>query len=312
MRELHDAPEAFQLAVVHAEVAHAAQLRVLAQQAHHDRLAVKHRNDGDADVHLVRVHADFDATVLRHALLGDVQVRKDFDARDNRGLEALQRRRHRDFLQVAVNPVTDAELVFEGFEVNVGRAQLNGVAKDLVHEADDARVLGGAVEVVVRDAFLHHFEAGLLVERADGVRADAEMLLHLAGDGLGRRENGLERKARHSLEGIEALRGEKPAGGDFHAAVGALEGEEMLLQQHPRGKQREHLTVRLDGVERSKRHVVFLRQPAEGGVLSGGAALLGEGLRVQRRELPVGNHPLQQLPQRRVRGGQLAHPCFRL
>ena len=205
------------------------------------------------------VHADFDAAILRHALLGDVQVGKDFDARDNGGLKALERRRHGDFLQVAVNAVADAELVLEGFEVHVRRAQLDGVAQHLVHEADDARVLGGAVEVIVRDAFLHDFEAGLFVERADGVRADAEMLLHLALDGLAGREDRREREARHGLERVEALRGEEAAGGDFHHAVRAPEREQMLLQQHARGEQGEHLTVRLHGVERGERHVVFRR-----------------------------------------------------
>ena len=261
----------------------------------------------------MRVHADFDATILRHALLGDVEVRKDFDTRDNGGLKALERRRHGDFLQVAVNAVADAELVLEGFEVNVRCAQLDGVTQHLVHEADDARVLGGTVEVVVRDAFLHDFEARLLVERADGVRADAEMLLHLALDGLAGREDRREREAGHGLEGVEALRGEEAAGGDFHRAVGAAEREQMLLEQHARGKQGEHLTVGLDGVERGERHVVFLGQPAQDGVLGGvdgDRAELGKRLRIERRELPGGNHPLQQFARGRVVGGQVAHPCF--
>ncbi|NDB78184.1 MAG: hypothetical protein EB141_21515, partial [Verrucomicrobia bacterium] len=55
--------------------------------------------------------------------------------------------------------------------------QLDGVAEDLIDEADDACVLGGAVQIVIARAFLHDFEAGFFVERADGVRADAEMFL---------------------------------------------------------------------------------------------------------------------------------------
>ena len=147
--------------------------------------------------------------------------------------------------------------------MNVRCAQLDGVTQHLVHEADDARVLGGTVEVVVRDAFLHDFEARLLVERADGVRADAEMLLHLALDGLAGREDRREREAGHGLEGVEALRGEEAAGGDFHRAVGAAQREQLLLQQNARREKREKLAVRLDVIQRSVGDRIFGRQPAQ-------------------------------------------------
>jgi hypothetical protein len=126
-------------------------VRVLAQETHDDRLAVQHRDDGDADVDLGIVDADLDAAVLRQALFGDVQVAEDFDAGHDRRLEALDLGRHRHLLQHAVDAVPDAQFVLERFEVDVGGAQLDRILQDLVDEADDRGVLGGIVEVVVLD-----------------------------------------------------------------------------------------------------------------------------------------------------------------
>ena len=121
--------------------------------------------------------ANLDAPVLRHAFLGDVEVGKNLDARDNRGLETLDLRGHRHFLQQTVDAVADAQLVLERLDVNVRRAQRKRVAEDLVDEADDARVLGGLVEVAVVLAVVREdLETFLLFELVERVRADAEML----------------------------------------------------------------------------------------------------------------------------------------
>ena len=69
-----------------------------------------------------------DAAVLRHAALGDVELRHDLEARDERRLQ-LHRRLH-DFLQRAVDAVAHAELVLEALEVDVRRAALDGVRED--------------------------------------------------------------------------------------------------------------------------------------------------------------------------------------
>ena len=82
---------------------------------------------------------ELDAAVLRHAALGDVELRHDLEARDERRLE-LQRRLH-DFLQRAVDAVAHAQLVLEALEVDVRRAALHGVGEDRVDELDDRRVI---------------------------------------------------------------------------------------------------------------------------------------------------------------------------
>ena len=60
-----------------------------------------------------------DATVLRHAAFGNVQVRHDFEARNHRQRQVLRRRRH--FIQRAVHAVADAEFRFKRLEMDVAR-----------------------------------------------------------------------------------------------------------------------------------------------------------------------------------------------
>ena len=63
-------------------------------------------------------------------------------------------------LQHAVNAVADAEFVLERFQVDVRRAQFDGVLQHLVDEADDGRlVLGGVVEVGVLGVFVNDLES---------------------------------------------------------------------------------------------------------------------------------------------------------
>ncbi len=90
--------------------AHAAQREVhpfLVEDTHHDAFAVQHGNDGQADVDFAARDFELDAAVLRHALLGDVEPRHDLQAADDRGLKAIDLRRHRLQLQHAVDAIAN-------------------------------------------------------------------------------------------------------------------------------------------------------------------------------------------------------------
>src|ERR1041385_5372699 len=131
MRQSEHAAKGLQLARVQAQLAHPAQSGVLAEQAQHDRFAMQHRNDGDADVHLAVVHTDLDAAILREAFFGDVQVTENFHARDNRRLKALNLRRDGNFLQDPIDAIADLQLVLEWFQVNVRGTQLEPFEDEL-------------------------------------------------------------------------------------------------------------------------------------------------------------------------------------
>ena len=124
--------------------------------------------------------------------------------------------------------------------MDVRGAQFNGVLQHLIDEADDGGVVfGTGVEVVILGIFIHHRDGFFLVEGADGVSADAEALLHLALHGFGGGQHRLEIQAGEGFQGVKALGGKQAAGGDFHAAVDPLQGEDFLLQQNAGGKERE-------------------------------------------------------------------------
>ena len=92
------------------------------------------------------ISAELDAAVLRQAALGDVELRHDLDARDDRGLQPARRRL--DVVQHAVDAVADLELVLERLDVDVGRALLDGAVDEHVHQPDDRRLARQVAEVV--------------------------------------------------------------------------------------------------------------------------------------------------------------------
>ena len=85
---------------------------------------------------------ELDAPVLGEAALGDVEAGHDLDAGDDGGGEVG--RRGFGFVEDAVVAVADAETVFEGLDVDVGREGLDGAGDEAVDEADDGG-LGGEV-----------------------------------------------------------------------------------------------------------------------------------------------------------------------
>ena len=76
-----------------------------------------------------------------NAPLGDVEVRHDLEAGDQRRAQ-LERRLH-DLLQNAVDAVPHAQLVLEALEVNVRCSTRDGVGEERVDELDDWRFLDG-------------------------------------------------------------------------------------------------------------------------------------------------------------------------
>jgi len=170
---------------------------------------MEHGNDGNADVHFAIIDADLDTTVLRQPLFGDVQMAENLDAGNDGGLKPLELGRDRDFLEHAIDPVANAKLMFEGFEMDIRRPQFDGVAQHLVDEADDGRIFRRGVQIgVFLGAILaDDLQRRFFFQRADGIGADAETFLHFPLDRLARGQDGLEFQARHGLEGVQPLRG---------------------------------------------------------------------------------------------------------
>jgi hypothetical protein len=125
------------------ELRHVEHQLLLVEETHDDLLAEERRQAGDAEVDVavdaLILETDLDAAVLRQALLRDVELRHDLDARRDRIAE-LHRRLH-DVVEQTVDAVADAQFLLVGLDVDVAGALLDRRHQDDVHELDDRRFL---------------------------------------------------------------------------------------------------------------------------------------------------------------------------
>ena len=91
---------------------------------------------------------DADPAVLRHPLLGDVELAHDLQPRDHRADHPL--RHVRRLLQHAVDAEADPQLALFGLEVDVGGPLPHRLGEDAVDELDHRRVLGAGLHVADR------------------------------------------------------------------------------------------------------------------------------------------------------------------
>lgn len=164
-------PSLEQLAV-HAELIEIQQDGFLVEDAQHDTLAEEHGDDGDAEVVFGTSVAECDAAILWFALLGDVEIRHDFEAADDGIPESVDGGWDAGGAEDAVDAIADGEGVFVGFDVDVGCAFADSFQQQVIDELDDACflglfdfTLGGCVEVA---GICWGFLVGHCVERVAG------------------------------------------------------------------------------------------------------------------------------------------------
>ena len=146
------------------------------EDPHDDAFAMDGGQSGNTKIQLMPLHPVLDTTILWKPALGYVKVSKQLDARGNgRGEGGIDQFA---FLKNTVDAIANVEPVFEGFDVNVGRSQVDDTRDDLIDQPDDRR-LGGKVlqmldklTVTVRCAespfFLGQVLLGLGVEPLQG------------------------------------------------------------------------------------------------------------------------------------------------
>src|SRR2546428_693286 len=139
---LGDLPELGEVPLRHPELVHGDRL-ARGEDAHdHVFVRVLRRDGGDAELDLPAVrHLEPDLAVLRLAPLGDVELRHDLDARDDRAAEGAG-----DLLVLgaaAVDAVPDHRILLRavGLDVDVRGARLVGLHDELVGEPDDGAVV---------------------------------------------------------------------------------------------------------------------------------------------------------------------------
>ena len=196
----------------------------LVEDPHHHALAVHRGNGGHAQVDFLALDAQLDAPVLGQAALRDVERRHDLHARDHRGRQAPRRRF--GLVQHAVDAVAHDQAILERLDMDVGRARLECLGEQQVHEAND-RGLGGEVLQVCDVA-----EVLLLVARGDVVHDLAHGRAPAPIQALERRLDlvGCRDVGAHALAGGHLHRGEDVRIG----GVGDGEGQlvVVLAQRH--------------------------------------------------------------------------------
>ena len=267
----------------------------LVENPEHDLLAKQRGQRGDAVVDDLAADLQLDAAVLRHAALGDVQLRHDLEPGDQRRLELVGRLH--DLLQRTVDAVAHAQLVLEALEVDVAGAALHGVGEDGVDQLDDRGVVDGGSERRRREVLvllLHHLDVAL---DADDV---VEQRLHhrvagvvsLLDDRAQRVLAGQHREdvvAGDELEVLEDLQVRRVRDGNGERAPLALQREQQVLRRQLRRHQSQDPGIGLEARQVHRREAIGARQhlgqldlidrvDLDEGVRDGGAVGLGVAL----------------------------------
>ena len=197
--------------LLEAQLGHVQAQVFFVQQTHDDFFAEERRDGRNTEVEFFLLAVfqilDHDATVLRQALLADVQFGHDLDAAGDRVLQFHRRRHH--VLQNAVNAEPRAKFFFVRLDVNVARTPLHRVGQNQVHQLNDRRFFGRLLQRgqihfrFVRGNFQGGFIAGQvlhhLVEFADALYIAVEFVDRFA-DGRFRRHHRLHVEAGHELD----------------------------------------------------------------------------------------------------------------
>ena len=104
-----------------------------------------------------------DAPVLRQALLGDVELRHDLDARDHQRRDRALGLQH--LAQHAVDAEAHDQAVLERLDVDVGGVLLDRLGEHGVDQADDRRIVVAVEQVGLLGQFLRQMrQVGGVVE----------------------------------------------------------------------------------------------------------------------------------------------------
>ena len=109
--------------------------RGLVENTHDDLLAVDGGKDAHANVALLLLRAHLEAAVLRNAVLRDVHVGEDLEARHDGVVHGL--RRAGEVVENAVDAVAEHHVLLHRLEMNIACLPAQRLHHDRVHDADD-------------------------------------------------------------------------------------------------------------------------------------------------------------------------------
>ena len=176
----------------HAQILQVEPAGFLVEQAQHRAFAVPGGQRGDPHIDRLAADAQRDAAILRQAFLGDVELRHDLDARDQRGMDRLLRPHH--VAQAAVDAEAHHRDLLERFDMDIRCAFAQCLRQQRIDHADHRRVIGGFQQVFDRRHVQHQ-----LVQVEIGFVFIDDLCRIAAGTGIGFRDRCFELGARHRL-----------------------------------------------------------------------------------------------------------------
>ena len=204
------------------------------EDPHDQTFAVDHRDNADPNIDLAAVDAQFDPTVLRQSLFGDVEFCHDLQTRDDGGLEAIDLRWNGLVLKDAVDTVANDDPCGLRFDVNVAGTRVDGFHEDFVDQSDHGRFLGLFAQLAsIGFEFLKQFDLIVFVasgshQAFDGFASDPEMLFNKLRDFdffCDERYNWTMQCGGSFVEWVEFQR---VAGGDKDASAFFADGENTV------------------------------------------------------------------------------------
>ena len=237
--------------------------RFLVEDADDRVLAVHARHDRDAEVDRLPRQAQLEASVLRHALLGDVELGHDLDARDDRAVEAAVDRPHRR-LQHAVDAVLHVHRVVAGLDVNVARPALNRGVDGRVDQPDDGAGIGRQLvdgQLLVA-GFV--FAQQLQLEALGRLLEHARRALALLEDRLNRRrraDRDLDVRAEQHRQLVDHRQVGRIRHDDHERVAVAVRGHEPVAQHQVGGNRPEEVVVEVVVRQVDKLQPIAFRQP---------------------------------------------------
>ena len=211
------------------------------EDTNHAVFAVNGRHDGDAEVDRSTADTHLEAAVLRHPLLGDVELRHHLDTADDGLVVALVDRLH-GLVEHAVDPIFDDDFGVPRLDVNIAGAALNRRQQGGVDQLDDRALIGAdAVDrqhLVAVLVLLNELDAKVFGRFVQHPLSALRLLQDLANE-CGHADPHLGRLAELQLELVELDDVGRIGHDDGHAPGQLCVGNEVVAQHqlHRHGPQ---------------------------------------------------------------------------
>src|ERR1051325_5161521 len=146
MRPRHDFGEELECVRRHSELGQRNASALFVEKSQDDALPAERWDRRNANVDLSILQSQTNASVLRDASLGDVEVGHDLDAANDRRRKV--RRRRRCFLKNSIDAVPHTEAVLITLEVDVRRPCIERLDEQQIDQSNDRRLVRQMQQIV--------------------------------------------------------------------------------------------------------------------------------------------------------------------